>query len=98
MKTLAAFFEGINDLLGISGAGELLFHPVFIGICIAICIYSFVKGWKSIYLLIAGGIGSAVIYYYFYPKRSSDLVDLVQFIGIEGALVLVLVYLGFIRE
>ncbi len=98
MKTLAAFFEGINNLLGISGPGQLLFHPVFIGLCIAICIYSFVKGWKLIYLLVAGGIGSAVIHHYFYPKRGSDLTDLMQFVGAEGILVLVLVYLGFIRE
>ncbi len=44
MEALTNFFEAINKLLGVSTPGELLFHPVFLGICIALFIYALATG------------------------------------------------------
>ncbi len=98
MKTLAEFFEGINRFFGVKGPAELLYNPWFIGICIAVAIYAFIKGWKVVYLGIVAMFGTTIIYKYTYPATSSDLGDLLQFVGCVGLMGLVLVYIGFIRE
>ncbi len=98
MEKMAQFFDWINDLLGVEGPGELIFHPVFIGLCIAVFLYCLIKGWKlfavAIYLILAGG----VIFSYLYPEDASDLHGLLTFLGAMGAVVLIGVYFGFIRE
>ncbi len=40
METMANFFEWINRLLGVSGPGELVMHPVFIGFCVVAFVYT----------------------------------------------------------
>ncbi len=97
METMSQFFESINRLLGIQHAGELLFHPVFIGLLIILFIYSFIKGWKGFYLSIAGLLGGGLIFKYLYPADSSDLLQLVKFLGAMGGFGLVLIYFGFVK-
>ena len=98
MESMAKFFDSINKLLGIKDAGELVFHPAFIGLCLVLFIYSLIKGWKGFYLSIAGILGGGVIFKYLYPAESSDLFQLVKFLGAMGVLGLILVYLGFVRN
>lgn len=98
METMAEFFDWINDLLGVKDQKELVLHPVFLGLCVAVFVYTLIKGWKSFYLTIAGFLGIIVISYYFYPVDSSDLRALLKFLGLVGVLALVLIYLGFVRE
>jgi hypothetical protein len=43
-------------------------------------------------------MGGALIFSYLYPEDSSNLGDLLLFLGAMGALALFVVYLGFIRE
>ncbi len=43
MEAMANFFESINRLLGVSGPGELVMHPVFLGVCLAAFIYALVR-------------------------------------------------------
>lgn len=97
MQALAEFFESINRALGVSGPGELIFHPVFIGLCLAIFIYALVIRMKYLALVIGGLMGGGAIYHYLYPQDSS-FVEVAKLLGALGALVLVLVYFGFIRE
>lgn len=98
METMSQFFEQINKLLGIQHAGELLFHPVFIGLMIVLFTYALIKGWKGFYLSIAGILGGGVIFRYLYPADSSDLLQLVKFLGAMGGFGLLLIYLGFVRS
>jgi hypothetical protein len=98
METLANFFDWINDLLGVSGAGELVTHPVFIGVCVIILIYAFLTGQKYIALGVFGLIGGGLTYYYLYPKGTVQLYDLLSFLAVMGVIALVILYLGFIRE
>ncbi len=98
MQKMAEFFDWINSLLGVTSQEELIFHPVFLGFCILAFVYSFFKGWKLFYLVIAGVIGGAVIFSYLYPQDSSDLRGLLTFLGAIGGMVLLLVYLAFVRE
>lgn len=98
METLAQFFDRINELLGVSGPGELIFHPVFIGLCLAALIYSVIKGYKFSALAIFGLLVGGVIFNYLYPEDSSDLHELIKFLAAMGGLALVIVYLGFVRE
>ncbi len=46
MEGLSRFFESINHFLGVSGPGELLFNPWFIGFCLIIFIYATWVGMK----------------------------------------------------
>ena len=98
METLTEFFEWINGLLGVKDQKELVLHPIFIGFCLVVFVYTLIKGWKSFYLTIAGFLGIAIIAHYFYPADSSDLRALLKFLGLVGGLSLVLIYLGFVRE
>jgi hypothetical protein len=98
METMSNFFESINRLLGVSGPGELIMHPVFLGLCFAFFIYAVVTRMKYFALILAGVMGGAVIFHYMYPAEGSNLRDLLSFIAAMGGLVLVLVYLGFIRD
>lgn len=98
METMAEFFEWINGLLGVRDQKELVLHPVFIGLCVVLFLYSLIKGWKSFYLTIAGLLGIVVIGHYFYPADTSELQAVLKFLGLVGALCLVLIYLGFVRE
>jgi len=98
MDTLANFFESINRLLGVSGPGELVFHPVFIGLCVAIFIYAVATGQKFLAVGIGGLMGGAAIFHYLYPEDSSHLGELLKFIAAMGGLALLVVYFGFIRE
>lgn len=98
METMSQFFDQINKLMGIQHASELLFHPVFIGVLIVLFIYSVIKGWKGFYLSIAGLLGGGVIFKYLYPADSSDLLQLVKFLGAMGLYGMLLIYLGFVRS
>lgn len=98
MEAMSNFFEWINRLLGVKGPGELLFSPIFLGICIAVFIYCLIKGWKFFSLSILGLLGGALIFHYFYPDKGSDLTQLITFLAATGGLVLALIYLGFVRE
>ena len=98
MEALANFFEWINRMLGVWGAGELVFHPVFIGICVALFIYGVATGKRFLGVGIGGLLGGALIFHYLYPHDSSALSELLKFIVAMGALALLIVYFGFIRE
>ncbi|MGO9570670.1 MAG: hypothetical protein ACLP5H_24330 [Desulfomonilaceae bacterium] len=98
MESMSNFFESINRLLGVSGPGELVMHPVFLGLCVVAFIYTLVTHMKYFSLILAGLMGGAVIFHYLYPDQSSNLGDLLSFVVAMGLLALVLVYLGFIRD
>jgi hypothetical protein len=98
METMANFFEWINRLLGVTGPGELVMHPVFIGFCLVAFIYSVITHMKYFALALGGLMGGALIFHYLYPEQSSNLNDLLTFIVAMGLLALLLVYLGFIRD
>jgi hypothetical protein len=98
METLVNFFDWINDLLGVSGAGELATHPVFIGLCIIIFVYALLTGQKFIALGVFGLIGGGLTYYYLYPKDTVQLFNLLSFLAVMGVIALVILYFGFIRE
>jgi hypothetical protein len=95
---MAQFFEWINRLLGVKTPGELVFHPVFIGLCVALFVFGLIKGWKALYLPIITLLGGAAIFHYFYPEDPSRLEELVKFLALTGVLALVVIYFGFIRE
>ncbi len=98
METLANFFEWINRLFGVSGPGELVMHPIFLGFCFVAFVYAVVTHMKYFSLALAGLMGGALIFHYLYPEESSNLGDLMGFVAAMGGLALVLVYLGFIRD
>ena len=98
METLANFFDWINDLLGVSGSGELVTHPVFIGLCVIIFVYALLTGQKFMALGIFGLISGGLTYYYLYPKGTVQLYDLLSFLAVLGVIALVIIYFGFIRE
>ena len=98
METMSNFFESINRLLGVSGPGELVMHPAFLGLCFAVFVYAVITRMKYFALILAGVMGGAVIFHYLYPEQGSNLGDLLRFIAAMGGMVLVLVYLGFIRD
>lgn len=99
MEALSHFFEKLNQMLGVSGPSDLLFHPAFIGLCLVIFIYATWTGMKYLSLPVGGLMGGAVIYHYLWPKAdSSGLGDLIYAFAAFGALGLLLVYLGFIRD
>ena len=98
METMSNFFEWINRLLGVSGPGELVMHPAFLGLCFAVFVYAVITRMKYFALILAGVMGGAVIFHYLYPEQGSNLGDLLRFIAAMGGMVLLLVYLGFIRD
>jgi hypothetical protein len=98
METLGNFFEAINRLLGVSGPGELVTHPVFIGLCIVAFLYTLFTGMKYFAVGIAGVLGTVVISHYFYPSDTSNLGDLLTYVGALGVMSVILVYFGFIRD
>jgi hypothetical protein len=98
MQTLANFFESINKFFGVKSGGELIFHPVFIGIAVVVFIYCFAKNMKYFCIAIAGVMGGAAIFHYLYPGDTSHLGDLLTFIGAMGLLGLLLCYLAFIKD
>lgn len=98
METLANFFESINRLLGVSGPRELIVNPIFIGLCIVFFLYSLFTGMRYFAVTIAGLLGVALIIHYLFPSDTSNLSDLITFVGALGVLAIVLVYFGFIRE
>ncbi|MGO9122419.1 MAG: hypothetical protein ACLQPD_32995 [Desulfomonilaceae bacterium] len=98
METLANFFDWINDLLGVSGAGELTSHPIFIGLCILILIYAWLTGQKYVALGIFGLIAGTLAYYYLYPKGTVQISDLLMFLAAMGVIALLIIYFGFIKE
>jgi hypothetical protein len=98
METMSKFFESINRLLGISTPSELIFHPVFLIFCAIAFIYFVVTRMKFFALAVGGLVGGAVVVHYLYPSNTSNLTELVQFVGAMGVLALVLVYVGFVRD
>lgn len=98
MHYLTNFFEWINSLLGVTGPRELVSHPVFIGICVALLLYAVARRRKFMILGFGGLMGSAVIFHYLYPKDSTNLTDLITFIAAMGLFALLLVYFAFVRE
>jgi len=98
MDALASFFEWINRMLGVGGPRELVFHPVFIGTCVAIFVYAVATGKRFLAVGLGGLMGGAVIVHYLYPEDSSNLGELIKFISALGGLALVVVYFGFVRE
>ncbi|AFM24000.1 hypothetical protein [Desulfomonile tiedjei] len=98
METMSNFFEAINRFLGVSTPGELVFHPVFMGVCIVIFLYTLFTGMKYFAVGLAAIMGGAAIIHYFYPENSSNLSELIKFVGIMGAFALVLIYFGFVRD
>jgi hypothetical protein len=99
MDALSSFFEGINRYLGVSSPGELIFHPAFIGFCLVLFIYATWVGMKYLSLPIGGLLGGGVIYHYLWPKgETAGLGDLLTAFLAFGGLILLLVYIGFIRE
>ncbi len=98
MDTLASIFDWINDFLGVTGAGQLVIHPIFIGFCVILLLYAFFTGQKYIGLAMVGLLGGGVITHYLYPPGQPQLTDLLYFLAAMGGLVLILIYLGFIRD
>jgi hypothetical protein len=98
MQSLANFFEWINRLLGVSSPGELVVHPVFIGICVILFLYAVARRNKFLTIGLGGMMGSAAIIHYLYPKDASNLTDLVTFIAAMGLFALLLLYFGLVRE
>lgn len=98
METMARFFDSINRLMGVKSQGELIFHPVFIGVCIIVFIYCLVKRMKYFCIAIAGLMGGALIFHYMYPADSSNLTQLIKFIAAMIGLALFLAYLAFIKD
>jgi len=98
METLTNLFDWINDLLGVSSGAELANHPVFIGFCLLIFIYAWFSGQKVVALGIFGLLAGSAVYHYLYPKGTVQLYDLLYFLGAMGAVVLIIIYFGFIRE
>ena len=98
METLTHVFDWVNDLLGVSGAGELSTHPVFIGICVILFAYAWLTGQKYIALGIFGIISGALAYHYLYPKGTVQIWDLLSFLSVMGVIALIILYFGFIRE
>ena len=98
METLTNFFDWINDLLGVSSGAELALHPVFIGFCVLILIYAWFSGQRIVSLAIFGLLAGSASYYYLYPKASTDLYDLLVFLAAMGAIALIIIYFGFIKE
>jgi hypothetical protein len=98
MQSIVDLFEAINRYLGVSGPADLVVHPIFLGFCILLLLYALFARMKVTAIIIAGCLGAGAIIHYLYPSDTSQLVDLVKFIGAMGALGLVLLYFGFIRE
>ncbi len=98
MEYITNFYDQINRYLGVTGPGDLIINPVFLGFCIMLFLYTLFTGMKYMAILIAGFLGTAVITHYFYPSETSDLGALLTYVGILGLLALVLIYFGFIRE
>ncbi len=98
METLANFFDRINDLLGVSSGAELATHPIFIGFCAVIFIYAWFSGQKYVALGLFGLMAGSVCYYYLFPKGTVELYDLLVFLAAMGAIALLIIYFGFIRE
>jgi hypothetical protein len=98
METLTHFFDWINDLLGVKSGGELVTHPIFIGFCVLIFIYAWFSGQKIVALSVFGLLAGGACYYYLYPKDTVQLYDLLVFLAVMGAIALIIIYFGFIRE
>lgn len=98
MEAMAQFFEWINRMLGVKSQGELIFHPVFIGVCIVLFIYCLVKRMKYFAIGIAALLGGALIFHYMYPSDSSNLTELIKFIAAMIGLALLMAYLAFIKD
>jgi hypothetical protein len=98
MESLTNFFDWINDLLGVSGGAELATHPVFIGFCVLVFFYAWLSGQKFVALGLFGLLAGSASYYYLYPKDTVDLFALLVFVAAIGAIALLMIYFGFIRE
>ncbi len=98
MESMARFFDSINRMFGVQSQGELIFHPVFIGVCIVAFIYCLAKGMKYFCIGIAGLMGGAAIFHYMYPAESSNLTELIKFIAAMIGLALLMAYLAFIKD
>ncbi len=98
METLTNFFDWIDDLLGVSSASELATHPIFIGFCVVFFIYAWFSGQKYIALGLFGLLAGSIGYYYLYPKGTVQIFDLLTFLAAMGAIALLIIYFGFIRD
>jgi len=98
MEALAHFFESINRLLGVTGPGEMIFHPIFIGICVVLFLYGVFAGKRFLAVGLGGLMAGAAVFKYLYPQDSSQLGDLIKFLAAMGVVALLVVYFGFIRE
>lgn len=98
MEALTNFFQSINQMLGVAGPGELIFHPVFLGICMVLFLYGLFAGKRFMAVGLGAFMAGAAIFHYLYPEDSSQLGELIKFLAAMGAVALIAVYFGFIRE
>ena len=98
METLTNFFESINKLLGVSTPMELAFHPLFMGLVVVLFLYALFTGMKYFACTLGGLMGGAAAIHYLYPENASDLGQLLKFVAAMGALGLLLLYIGFVRD
>lgn len=76
----------------------MIFHPVFIGICVILFLYAVARRKKFLTIGLGGLMGSAAIFHYLYPKDASNLTELVTFIAAMALFSLLLLYFAFVRE
>jgi hypothetical protein len=98
METLTNFFEAINKFLGVSTPMELVFNPIFMGVMLVLFLYSLFTGMKYFACALGGLMGGAAAIHYLYPENASNLGDLFKFVGAMGALGLLLIYIGFVKD
>ena len=84
METMAKFFDSINRMLGVSTPGELIFHPVFITVCVIAFIYFVLTRMKYFAIAIGGLVGGAVVVHYLYPSSTSNLTEPDQILRCHG--------------
>lgn len=98
MESLAHFFDWINQMLGVKNSTELVFHPYFLGLILAMFIYAVIIRWKVFYLGIAGLLGLSICVKYLYPEDTSNLFELLKFLAACGGVGMLLIFFGFIRD
>jgi hypothetical protein len=98
MDSSGSFFDRLNNYFGISSPSDFMVNPYVIGFMIVLGLYAVFAGQRIMAILIAGILGIGIICHYLYPGDTSNLTDLLTFVVVAGAYLLILVYFGFIRE